>query len=484
MIARPFFATPARPEQERRRLLLITYHFPPDPTIGSRRWEQFARFFADAGWGLDVITHHAGGDDNPDARLTSLPSGVRVFGVRQPELVIERIERPAWKAYRRIVPPRAPGRHAESSGATDRSVHVSLERGELRWPPRTVREVLRAYFAQQVFAKDRAWARHAARVAEAVADPAVHHVVISSGPPHMAHEAARRVSEATGIPLVVDMRDPWSLLPMLHESIASPWWYRLARQYERPVVARASLIIANTERARAEMAAAYPAAAARTLAVLNGTDEYPIPPSRHGGRFTIGFAGTIYLGRDVNSLFAAAARVIAELSLTPDEFGIDFIGQFDAPGAPPLLEMARRAGIDAFVSIGPSRSHSQALEFLAQATMLVVFVGFGPLFIPAKTFEYMRFDAWLLALTGPDSAMATLLDGTDADVAPPGDVAAIAAAIARRYREHAAGIRPTCVARDGRFSRARQAGILLDAVERVANQRDERHARRARASDS
>ena len=111
--------------------------------------------------------------------------------------------------------------------------------------------------------------------------------------------------------------------------------------------------------------------------------------------------------------------------------------------------------------------------------MLVVFIGFRPEAVAAKTFECMRFDAWLLALTEPGSATAQLLSDTDADLVAPGDVAAISAVIRRRYEMHRQGVVPVRVARDDRFSRAKQAEILLDAIERVAVQGPARRDRRA-----
>jgi hypothetical protein len=271
---------------------------------------------------------------------------------------------------------------------------------------------------------------------------------------------------------------------MLHESIASPWWYSVARRREQQVVARASVVIANTDPARAGLAALYPDAAARMITVLNGTDNYPLPPSRQGGRFTIGFAGTVYLGKDVRHLLLAAARVIHELALTPADIGVDFIGEFGGPGELSISALARDASIGEFVTVGPRRAHAAALEFLSQATMLVVFVGFGAMFIPAKTFEYMRFDAWLLTLTEPGSATDQLLRDTDADVVAPDDVPGIAAAIRRRYELHRQGVTPVHIARDERFSRAKQAAVLLDAIERVFPQSAPRRDRSALATES
>lgn len=470
MTVRPFFERPSPPSPPRRRLLLISYHFPPGTSVGARRWEQLAHFVAERGWGLDVVTRL----DAPPAsteRLEALPAGVRLYGVPQPSLPIERVEAVAARAYgvlRDLRRSMRTGGGNGGPGAPSAAVSsVSLERHEIRWPPAGFRDVLRGFNAWLVQERERAWAREATACALAVVTPGVHDAVITSGPPHMAHDCGRIVSLRCRLPFVMDMRDPWSRMPMLHESFASPVWYRIAERHERRVIAQAALIVANNEPARAELAGAYPEASSRIITVLNGTDDYPLPPSRRGGRFTIGFAGTIYQSHDVRSLFNAAARVIAELALSPAEFGLEFIGDFDRPGLAPLAEIARQTGIAEFVSVGPVRPHAEALEFLAQATMLVVFSGFGSIFIPAKTFEYMRFGAWLLVLAAPESATAQLLAGTEADVVPPDDIAAIAAAIRRRYEGHVAGVYATPIARDDRFSRRKQAEVLLDAIERL-----------------
>lgn len=483
MSAGPFFERPSRHEQEQRRLILISQHFPPNATVGARRWEQLAHFIADRGWGLDVVMCQQ--DAGDAARMAALPDGVRVFHVPQPHVIAERLETWASRVYRWIFPRQQPRGATtvppENAVVSDRA---SIAREQMRWPPRSIREFTRLGSAHTVVSRDEAWARHAAAMGLSILKPGVHRAVVSSGPPHMAHEAARQVAAVARLPLVVDMRDPWSLLPMLHETIASYWWYRQARRYERRVLANAAIVIANTDHARAGLAAVYPEARERMITVLNGTDSYPVPPSRRGGRFTIGFAGTVYLDQDVRNLLRASAEVIRGLSLTPADFGVDFIGDFGKPGESPIAAIAREAGIGDYVSVGPRRPHGEALEFLAQATMLVVFVGFGSEFIPAKTFEYMRFDAWLLTLTEPGSATEQLLSGTDADIVAPADVPGIAAAIRRRYEMHRQGVSPTRIARDDRFSRARQAEILLDAIDRVSAQAPPRGARNALTIES
>lgn len=460
-----FFENEDAGSQHDRRLLVISYHFPPDRAVGAKRWEKFSHFAAERGWGLDVFMR---GDAHPadaESARRALPSGVRVFAVPAPVLRVERAEHAVWRALngRRgsaAAPP------PESSGSETRAPRVSsVPRADLRWALHTPRGWMRAYWAALEFARIRAWGDRVIDAASSVFDPCVHRAVITSGPPFMSHDVGRRLSQRYRLPFIMDMRDPWSHVERLAEGIATPAWTRLAARYEAMAVERAALIVANTEVARRQMAETYPLRASDIVTVTNGADDDVLPAQQRGGRFVIAHAGTIYLDRDPRALFQGVAQVIRNLGLTPDDLTLEFIGDLEAVGGFPIEEVARAEGIAEYVRTGPSRTYREALAFMANATMLVAMSGSNMAAIPAKTFECVRFPAWILALSAPGSATALLLQGTGADVAAPGDAKRIAQIIARRYEEHRAGVLPGPVGRDPRFSRRYQAGVLLDAVE-------------------
>src|SRR5438105_1518731 len=73
--------------------------------------------------------------------------------------------------------------------------------------------------------RERLWAKEAARIGIALAREQHYDAVVSSGPPHMAHEGARQVAKAVGRPLIIDFRDPWSGAERLVDDYASPVWY-------------------------------------------------------------------------------------------------------------------------------------------------------------------------------------------------------------------------------------------------------------------
>src|SRR5207249_4914766 len=147
----------------------------------------------------------------------------------------------------------------------------------------------------------------------------------------------------------------------------------------------------------------------------NGYDEDPVPRSRHGRRFTIEYAGTIYLDRNPRMLFKAAARVVRELALSPSDFRIELMGDVKSFEGVPIEVIAGEEHLNGFVGARPPGLRRDVVEFLADAAMLLSLPQDSDMAIPSKIFEYMQYDAWILALAERDSATERLLRGSNAD---------------------------------------------------------------------
>lgn len=474
---RPYHVVPpAAGRPAGRRLLLVSEHFPPSHSVGALRWQMLARYAAERGWGLDVVTldpaSHAEGVDA--ARLAQLPPDVRIYVLPRATPRLARFVSSAWRLVARRLLRRGVAGGAFATATTAAAAPVppaavgqgSHRRAEILDRRLEPRDLIRAYLVWLEYAQGWRWAKDAAALARRIVQPGVHRAVVTSGPPHTVHEAGRLVSRRHALPFVMDLRDPWSLAQRLPEATASRLWYRLAASGERVAVAQAALVVANTEASSRALRALYPAAATRVITVMNGADDepMPIPSSADGGPFVVAYAGTIYLDRDPRPLFHAAARVIRELGLTPAQIVLRFLGDtegFDLHGA------ARAEGIAEFVTLAPPRPRAEALRFLADAALLVSLPQDSTMAVPAKVFEYVQFDAWLLAFAERDSATELVLRDSGADVVAPGDVDASADVLRRRYAEFVRGERPRALNRDGRFDRRTQAVVLLDALDRV-----------------
>jgi hypothetical protein len=423
---------------------------------------------AERGWGMDVVTippedslRIVGHID--ESRLVGLPPDLRVYPAHDPvELPDERVLRGAIRATSRLrrALRRAP---AGATSATGGSAAAGPASAAAAGAPGGIKGALLRVLAWQQLRAELEWVRRARAVGDAVADAADPSVVISSGPPHFVHQAASAVAARRNVPHVVDLRDPWSLNEMAGGEARSR--YRvLAERAERHVVERAAVVACNTEPATAAMRARYPALADRIITVMNGSDDEPAPAPPRGPRFLMAYAGAVYAGRSPTELFAAIGRVVRELGLTPERFGLELMGFFD-PDAAAIERLAGAAGLEGFVRLHPARPRDECARFLASAAMLVSLPQVADMAVPSKVFEYASFDAWLLALATPHSATGMTLAGSTADVVDPRDIDGIAAVIRRRYEEWAAGVRPVAVGADGRFSRRTQAARLFDAID-------------------
>ena len=455
----PFFETSANPAAT-RRILLVFFYFAPSAEVGALRWLSLARFGADRGWAVDVVTLHPRfmGTLDP-TRLAQLPAGMRLFGFSG--------EEPVW--YRGLVSAwqRVSGGNTHRSGGSGMGGHLDGSDLAMGLVPADAPAWRRSFRSRMHFSLADVLAHRAAEVGVALAHKNRYDAVVSSGPPHAAHVAARSIAAETGVPFVMDMRDPWSDEIAMPEELRSDAWRRSSRAQEDRCVSSAEIVVVTSKAHEDLQVRKYPALAGRVHTVMNGADTDPLPAPHVGNRFVVAFAGMIYLGRNPRALFRAAARVAQETGATPEEFGVEFMGD-DACEGVPLTTIARDEGLtDHFRSHG-FRPRREALEFLAGAAMLVSLPLRTVMTLPAKLFEYTRFDAWLLVLAEPGRATADLLRGTDADVVEPDDDAAIARVIRRRYDEFRAGVRPQALNRDGRFDRARQSAHLFGLLDGVA----------------
>jgi glycosyltransferase involved in cell wall biosynthesis len=462
MTIAPFFQTAPNPAAT-RRMLLVFFDFAPSAEVGVLRWLSLTRFGSDRGWAFDVVTvrpEFMGVLD--ESRLTQLPPGVRLYGFNG--------EPPAW--YRGLMGlwRRARGMR---TGAGPLEVAptmvghldaINIERSALSVD--TASPWRKSFRSRVRFALADVFADRGAELGLELARETRYDLVLSSGPPHAAHDSARRIAMKTGLPFVMDMRDPWSDASAMPEDLQSRAWARSAKLHEDRCIAAADLVVVTSQAHAALQESKYSAIRGRVRTVMNGADRDPLPASHPGDRFVVAFAGMIYLGRNPRTLFRAAARVARETGATPEQFAVEFLGDEVCDGVP-LTTIAAEEGLRDHFRSFPFRPRLEAMSFLARASVLVSLPLNTAMTLPAKLFEYIRFDAWLLALAEPGSATAELLRDTEADIVSPTDADGIARALRARFEAFRRGERPLSINRTGRFDRSTQATQLFDALDQL-----------------
>jgi len=175
-----------------RRLLVITYHFPPDGAIGGQRWAGLSKYLARLGWEVHIITAAAGGPQQPSP------------GVHQHFCCRRRTLNDVYKTFAHRLRQRSNG-----DGHRQRESQV---RPRSLSPMRPI-AALRRIVGSSMYLPDngRGWVSAAASAGRALLREQAFDVVITSGPPHSAHFAGLAATLGRNEQFWIDMRDPWSL---------------------------------------------------------------------------------------------------------------------------------------------------------------------------------------------------------------------------------------------------------------------------------
>jgi glycosyltransferase involved in cell wall biosynthesis len=278
-----------------RRLLVITYHFPPDGAIGGQRWARLSKYLARLGWEVHVVT----ASPQPPGEA---PSGVHRH-ICHSRRTLNDLYRSAVGRFR------SPG---SSPNGRDASAN-SAQRLDLSWLPFSA---LRRVIASSMYFPDygRGWVSRAAGCARALLDEREFDVVVTSGPPHSAHFAGLFAIRGRPEPLWIDMRDPWASAHARH--LPDDQLFRAERfllsRLEKLLFRRARKVIANTLEFATSLSAAEP-----TLDVVyfpNGVDleQLPARDPRNVQRCSIACLGTLYAGRNLLSVLGAMRAVLTE----------------------------------------------------------------------------------------------------------------------------------------------------------------------------
>jgi glycosyltransferase involved in cell wall biosynthesis len=244
-------------------------------------------------------------------------------------------------------------------------------------------------------------------------------VILASGPPFTAHWIARRLADRTGLPLVLDFRDPWTRAPFYPRRPALS--RLLDERLERSCLRRADAVLTTNRDLRDDLLARHPDLDASRFHILpNGYD-----PADFAGRswaplrdWTLTHTGTLPGGRFPAGFTGALRRLLAEDADAATRLRIRMIGQRD----PELERHLCAPPLDGVVRFEGYRPHAESVLALLESRLLLLFAEEGPppRPLPGKIFEYLGSGAPVLALV-PEGETAELVRRVRAGRAVRGD---------------------------------------------------------------
>ncbi len=397
--APPARAVPVRIARP-KRLLVISYHCPPDGAVGGLRWAGFAKYLVRMGWEVHFLTASP-------ATEPGLRDGFHVHVCRRSRTLLDLYGSVArW--IRSLRP--SPGGAAAAGGGT-----TFLDGG----PP-----TLRRTVASLLWFPDasRGWTLKAIVCARRLMRRMQPDVVVTSGPPHTAHVVGAWATARLGIPMLADFRDPW-----IFDWHATDVERRLARALQRRVFRVAREIIANTQELTEELRAQYPGL--RVTWMRNGVDRELLPPrSRAPGRgLTIVHAGNLYWKRSLGPVLRAF-RVFLDRhpGVGPAEGRIRIAGLVEPRHASELEDEMRETGLAPFVERLGVLPRPEALRLAAASSASLVLAQDQARQVPAKLYELVAMGVPTIVITEAGSAADREGRRLGAHVFAPNDVGPMA----------------------------------------------------------
>ncbi|MBI5518273.1 MAG: hypothetical protein HY909_31165 [Deltaproteobacteria bacterium] len=428
-----------------RRVLMASWLFPPHRSIGAKRAWRFAKHLPSFGWSPTVVCRRVPPPGALDTSPWALPPSVTVSPTYDAAWVSALADRAA-----RLFPP-STGRAEPAQGPLRRTFAQRLsERWDLLVDALVPTETAALH------------APHLSRVLDGMAPS--HDVLWSTSYPYSSHLACLPVARRHGLPLVVDLRDPWT--PNWVHARKFPHARWLERRAERAVFRDAAAVVVTTETLAERYRALFPALAGKFVALHNCYDDAPeAPPPAPLARRTFVHFGNVYGPWSLATPLRALARLRARRSLGPGDVRLVNLGKLsDRDRA-----LAASLGLEDLVTVLPPEPYARGLARLRAADLLLLAAWDQPdagLYLQGKLYDYLLAARPILA-EGREPELGSILTRTGAGtLVPPNAVDAAVAALeaALDGAEDAPGRVPEAVAYFSAREATGRLGAVLDAV--------------------
>jgi len=430
-----------------KHLLFIAFAFPPRGGAGVQRAAKLVQYLPAFGWSTTVLTVAADGSGTPDAshlvRVSNTAEIVRV---------------PCFDPVAGAVGDATVPGPSPPAGPPGR---VPLKRRLRRVAGR-----LWSFGERHALIPDRSilWHPRAYAAARRILNGRRVDLICATGEPYSSFLLARRLSKRTGVPFVIDIRDPWTLEPYRDER---PTRVRQAieRWQERRVLEDASHCVFATQSLDV-YGQAYPALAGKFEYIPNGydADDFTGVTPRAFDRFTVVHNGSFLPGyRTPDTFLEGVRRLLALQPALRAGLRVLFVGK---PG--PERGLAQRMGLDDVVESVGYQPHRTSLEFVTGADLLLIVGGRHRWEETGKIYEYLAAGKPVLGVIEPSGAAARLLQryelGRVADRSSPAEVAQRLSEAVAQGRGTTAPAPPAWI---GEFDRRRLVGRMAAAFDRV-----------------
>ncbi|MCX7877643.1 MAG: glycosyltransferase family 4 protein [Ignavibacteria bacterium] len=377
-----------------KKVLIISYYFPPSGGPGVQRVLKFVKYLPLYGWKPYVLTVKDG--DFPardESLLNEIPPDVKVYRTK----ILE-----PYSLYRKF-------RGLKKSSAIDVE-NIPAEGGRF-----SIKEKIVNFIRSNFFIPDAriAWKRYALKEGLRVIEEEKIDLIYSSSPPYTCSLIARDIKRKTGIKWVAGFRDPWT------DFLNTPKRYGIARRIDRKmehsVFREADAVDVVCSGIEEDIVSKYSDVNRNKIFIIpNGYDESDFPVRENevkNNRFTVTYTGSMYGVRNPSTFLKALEELYEEGFISPENITLNFIGRFGKE----IRHMLDNSLFRKSINVVNYVSHSESIIYLLNSDALLLIVDDTKdvsKIITGKVFEYIRAKKPIIAIGMKDSDMEKLLSET------------------------------------------------------------------------
>jgi hypothetical protein len=236
--------------------------------------------------------------------------------------------------------------------------------------------------------------------------------IITSGPPHSLHLIGLSLKEKLHLTWFADFRDPWTTIGY-HKSLRlSTVAGRKHKALEYRVLNTADTVIVTSKTTKTE----FEAITNKPIAVItNGYDSEPATKVVLDSKFSLAHIGSFLSERNPAILWESLTELLNEIPDFKSHLELKLIGAVSQE----VLDAISQFGLDPYVNNLGYVSHSEAVEHQRNSQVLLLIEINSEetkSIIPGKLFEYMVSNRPIIAIGPKDSDFAEIITGTNTGV--------------------------------------------------------------------
>ncbi len=276
-----------------KKILIVSFYFPPSSAIGGRRWAKFAKYLKLSGNQVFVIAAH------------SITSGKSLWSDDISTLDIRYIQ----SRYPRIL----------------LTVAKTIA-GKLQY--RFWKILLNLFSKGTIYDHSIFWKKNFEKIAIKKIKYDLYNNIIVNGPPHMSSYFSVKLKEKfPELNVIVDFRDPWTWWNNMGYNTLSAKRLKYELSKEQYVVNNANYILMPSEAMKKILVQKYPGNSHKFIVIPHGYDEMEmnkiiLEKQQEKKSIRIIYGGTLYVGIENHLKTLIQSAQLAEVKITIDFFSL------------------------------------------------------------------------------------------------------------------------------------------------------------------